>query len=186
MATGTTEAEPSNLASTSPNTPKYPSRLSITRYIQTSNAFNGSDEEDDDEKKCCTSFPSLSLEIDNEGSTCRDHLARERNLLSSLRISVTLLVVSAALVLRIRLVDIGEGGNVHFISRKWAMPLGAILFTFSVLVLISGIGDFFQAQQMMRRRYGIIRPNFLYELVIVLLTIILGTICILFLALAEL
>jgi len=66
------------------------------------------------------------------------------------------------------------------------MPLGAILFTFSVLVLISGIGDFFQAQQMMRRRYGIIRPNFLYELVIVLLTIILGTICILFLALAEL
>ncbi|GAA5976767.1 hypothetical protein JCM10908_005625 [Rhodotorula pacifica] len=78
----------------------------------------------------------------NEGSTARDYLARERNFLSWLKLTVSLAVISAALLVRFQF-----GGVVMPDWEQHAQePLGILFFVASIGSLISSSITFYRAQ----------------------------------------
>ncbi|KAM0754415.1 hypothetical protein T439DRAFT_376899 [Meredithblackwellia eburnea MCA 4105] len=90
--------------------------------------------------------------IKNEGSTARDFLARERNWLSWVKLSVTLFVISAALLLRFSFSE-DEIPNWEASAEK---PLGILFFCSAWSSLLVGIFTLYSHQNAMRRKEGFI------------------------------
>ncbi|KWU43555.1 hypothetical protein RHOSPDRAFT_34865 [Rhodotorula sp. JG-1b] len=78
----------------------------------------------------------------NEGSTARDYLARERNFLSWLKLTVSLAVISAALLVRFQF----GGGTLPDWEKHAQEPLGILFFIASLGSLVSASITFYRSQ----------------------------------------
>ncbi|ORY74286.1 hypothetical protein BCR35DRAFT_306737 [Leucosporidium creatinivorum] len=105
----------------------------------------------------CTCLPSglfgSSLLVENRGSTARDYLARERNWLSWVKLSTTLAVISAAMLLRFQF---GEQIKVPGYEVASEIPLGILFSIAAGASLLVGVGGHFSYDQLMRRQAGFV------------------------------
>lgn len=81
--------------------------------------------------------------IDNVGSTARDWCMFERNLLSHIKLSLLLSLLSWAVLLHARISDSTQQYNVQSsIDPKSSLPLGLVFFISALVSLFSGIWEY--------------------------------------------
>ncbi|KAL1762850.1 hypothetical protein FB107DRAFT_253327 [Schizophyllum commune] len=101
-----------------------------------------------------TSLRMMNKElIENTGSTTRDFLMLERNMLSHLKLAVLLALVSWSVLLHARLVPLGGTGDYepdtsHHDARSLA--LGSVQFLAALLTIVAGGIEFHKGYQDLR------------------------------------
>ncbi|GAA5916960.1 DUF202 domain-containing protein [Sporobolomyces salmoneus] len=91
------------------------------------------------------------LRIPNEGSTARDFLARERNFLSWVKLTIYLIAIFAALLLRFQL---GQDGRVPHFQHNAETPLGVLFFVASLGTAAIGTSSYFGVTRSYFQRKG--------------------------------
>ncbi|KAH7035140.1 uncharacterized protein B0I36DRAFT_88764 [Microdochium trichocladiopsis] len=109
-------------------------------------------EEVKDEKGWLADYLSglWTIELENTGSTARDHLALERTFLAWLRTSLGFASIGIAITQLFRLnTSLADGeDDPHFATlRHIGKPLGATFIGISILVLLLGYLRYYQSQQ---------------------------------------
>jgi len=102
----------------------------------------------DSEHPASPPFPH-ALIVTNRPSCARDHLANERTFLSSLRLSIVLSVVAAAILLSFHLKTAATR-----LEQRIALPLGALFWLLGAVCLASGVARYVHAV----RGYAARRP----------------------------
>ena len=90
-----------------------------------------------------TSLPSLDcapLVLDNTGSTARDFVMLERNMLSHLKLALLLSVLSTSILLQSRLVpDDSPGAE----PARFGVPIASLLFAGTLLAIVAGTWEYY-------------------------------------------
>jgi len=132
--------------------------------------------------------PSLlhggQLIVENEGSTTRDYLAFERNYLSWTKLVVTCLAISGALLIRLEINPDTKQLETS-LEHRYAIPVGIVFFSISVLSLLAATTSFFRTQRDMLKGLGHVASGSLVEVTSVLITLTLAAACILFIISTE-
>ena len=116
-----------------------------------------------------------SVVILNEGSTARDFLAKERNFLSWVKLSITLWTISSALVLRFHFEPrqttpafelaaglpvsrLGDAASkkLQFLKSSLCSQLAALFFIAAVASLVTGTVGYYSDSSALRERVGFI------------------------------
>ncbi|BGP23205.1 DUF202 domain protein [Rhodotorula toruloides] len=117
--------------------------------------------------------------IPNDGSTARDYLARERNFLSWIKLSSTLAVLSAALLIRFQF---GSQVQLPDWEEKAQVPLGILFFIACMASLVIGTITFYRSQSGYAQLKAFVYAGKFTDLLIVGLGLLTLTACILLLA----
>ncbi|GAA5934904.1 DUF202 domain-containing protein [Sporobolomyces koalae] len=119
------------------------------------------------------------LVIANEGSTARDFLARERNFLSWVKVTLYLLVISAALLLRFQL---GREGSIPQVELNADTPLGVLFFVAALCTIAIGTSGYFGVTKSYFQKKGFAYAGRIGEAVIAGIGLLIVTTCIILLA----
>ncbi|GAA5859985.1 hypothetical protein JCM8547_003045 [Rhodosporidiobolus lusitaniae] len=140
----------------------------------------------------------------NEGSTARDYLARERNFLSWIKLTATLAIISASLLIRFRF---GHGQDeeerprwevdaeipVHpcsssparvaaYLQRGRDAQLGILFFAACVASLVIGTHSFYSSHSAYRKRKAFVYAGRAVDALVVGIGLLTVTACVLLLA----
>ncbi|BGP01169.1 hypothetical protein NBRC10513v2_002121 [Rhodotorula toruloides] len=119
------------------------------------------------------------LIIPNDGSTARDYLARERNFLSWIKLSSTLAVLSAALLIRFQF---GSQVQLPEWEQKAQVPLGILFFIACIASLVIGTTTFYRSQSGYAQHKAFVYAGKFTDLLIVGIGLLTLAACILLLA----
>ncbi|BGP54190.1 hypothetical protein JCM8202_001324 [Rhodotorula sphaerocarpa] len=116
--------------------------------------------------------------IENNGSTARDYLARERNFLSWTKLTVSLAVISAALLVRFQY---GVGALPAWEQRAQE-PLGILFFIASLGSLASAAATFYRSQSGYARHKAFVYAGRATDVLMFGIAVLTLTTCIILLA----
>ncbi|GAA96887.1 uncharacterized protein L969DRAFT_103692 [Mixia osmundae IAM 14324] len=114
------------------------------------------------------------IEIDNEGSTARDYLARERNFLGWLKLSVTLVVIGTAFILHFNLGGYSSDGGV-MLSRAEGKVLSILFYVLAFVCVVAGVSGHLKITSDLRAHKGFAQSGALAHLVFVAVVVAVAT-----------
>jgi len=134
---------------------------------------------EDDQDLRPSVFHHEQLVVNNQGSVTRDFLAFERNWLSWIKLVISCMVISGALLIRLQVNEAGRDGPHQPLEIKAAIPLGSIFFALSILSLLAATSSFFRVQSGMLKGLGHVTNGWFTELISMLVTVVVAASCIL-------
>ncbi|POY72562.1 hypothetical protein BMF94_4389 [Rhodotorula taiwanensis] len=115
--------------------------------------------------------------IPNQGSTARDYLARERNFMSWIKLTVSLAVISVALLVRFQF----GSGTLPEWEQRGQMPLGILFFVASLGSLVSAILTFYRSQSGYARHKAFVYAGRAADALMISIAVLTLTTCIIIL-----
>ena len=91
--------------------------------------------------------------VENVGSAARDFCMLERNFLSHAKLALLLLVLTASVLLRVRLPGVTTEDDEEN-PTKYTIPLASVEAAAAVIVLIAGLGEYEMGFRDMRMMNG--------------------------------
>ncbi|GAA5892858.1 hypothetical protein JCM8208_004106 [Rhodotorula glutinis] len=116
-----------------------------------------------------------SVLVPNNGSTARDYCARERNFLSMVKMSTTLALVSAALLIRFQF---GEEVSMPRFERYAQTPLGILFFVACLVTLAAGTFTFYTTSSGYEHRQAFVYAGKSTDAALVCVTVLVFTTCV--------
>ncbi|BGP38397.1 hypothetical protein JCM10450v2_002342 [Rhodotorula kratochvilovae] len=111
----------------------------------------------------------------NVGSTARDYCARERNFLSMVKMTVTLALVAAALLIRFQF---GEEIDMPVFEKHAQTPLGILFFVACLATLAVGTFSFYSVSAGYEHRQAFVYSGTINDALLVSLTALVFTTCV--------
>ncbi|GAA6055367.1 hypothetical protein JCM3770_001074 [Rhodotorula araucariae] len=113
--------------------------------------------------------------VPNAGSTARDYCARERNFLSMIKLTTTLALVAASLLIRFQF---GEQIDMPNFEKHAQTPLGVLFFVACLATLASGTFSFYSVSAGYEHRQAFVYSGRINDVLLVSLTILVFSTCV--------
>ncbi|KZT10160.1 uncharacterized protein LAESUDRAFT_645370 [Laetiporus sulphureus 93-53] len=120
----------------------------------------------------------MPVHVENSGSTTRDYLMLERNLLSHVKLGMLLSLLSSSVLLKVRLTGASAGGDPHGIR----IPISTIEYIAAVLALCVGIFQYYRTSYDLKTMRGFLVATKIHFTIMVLVAAVVLTTCIVLLA----
>ncbi|KAF2131410.1 hypothetical protein P153DRAFT_421483, partial [Dothidotthia symphoricarpi CBS 119687] len=117
------------------------------------------------------------LLFDNVSSDARDHAANERTFLAWLKLSVSMAIVSVAIILSFHLKS-----KPSTLEKRFALPLGIIFWLSSVACLLSGLINYINTVSLYSQRQALVQTGWKTQTVFTIVSTSIVATCVLFLS----
>ncbi|KZT69261.1 hypothetical protein DAEQUDRAFT_765578 [Daedalea quercina L-15889] len=116
--------------------------------------------------------------LENTGSTARDFLMLERNLLSHVKLAMLLSLLASSILLRARLTGSTGGGD----PSHTRVPISSIDYAAAICAICAGVFQYYQTSKDYRTSRGFLVATKVHFVVIVVVAAVVFTTCIVLLA----
>ncbi|PCH36220.1 hypothetical protein WOLCODRAFT_166759 [Wolfiporia cocos MD-104 SS10] len=116
--------------------------------------------------------------VENTGSTTRDFLMLERNLLSHVKLGMLLSLLSSSIILKTRITGNTSGGD----PTKIQIPIGSVEFAAALCAIGAGLFQYFRSCKDIRSMRGFLVATKIHFVIMAVVATVVFTTCVVLLA----